>query len=199
MSTYPLMESFYSLQGEGIYAGCPAYFIRLAGCDVGCSWCDVKDSWTAENFPRRSTEELVNLALESGTEIVIITGGEPLIYDLGELTAELQSVGLKTHLETSAAHPFSGSWNWTCVSPKRFKEPLAGSLEAANELKIIVVNKKDLEWAKELALQVKDNCQLLIQPEWSKSEKMLPFMLDFVKENPAWRISLQQHKYINIP
>jgi organic radical activating enzyme len=193
------METFYSLQGEGVFAGKPAFFIRLAGCDVGCSWCDVKESWTAEGFPRLETEQLVNLAIESGTEIVVITGGEPLMYNLEDLTSSLQLAGKRVHLETSAAHPISGSWDWVCISPKRFKLPLEGNFASASELKMIVVNKKDLEWAAELAGKVSEDCQLLLQPEWSKSDKVLPMMLDFVKRNPQWRISLQTHKFIDIP
>lgn len=199
MTKYPVMETFYSLQGEGVFAGKPAFFIRLAGCDVGCSWCDVKDSWTAENFPKLETEQLVNLVVESGTEIVVITGGEPLMYDLDDLTASLQMAGKRVHLETSAAHPISGKWDWVCVSPKRFKLPLEDNFTNASELKMIVVNKKDLEWAAELAEKVSNDCELLLQPEWSKSDKVLPMMLDFVKRNPKWRISLQTHKFIDIP
>lgn len=199
MSSYPVMETFYSLQGEGVFAGTPAFFIRLAGCDVGCSWCDVKESWTADNFPKLETRQLVDLAVDSGTEIVVITGGEPLMYDLDDLTKSLQLAGTKVHLETSASHPMSGSWDWVCLSPKRFKLPLDENFAGASELKMIVVNSKDLEWAEELAGKVSADCHLLLQPEWSKSEKVLPMMLDFVKKNPKWRISLQTHKFIDIP
>lgn len=199
MSDYPVMETFYSLQGEGVFSGKPAFFIRLAGCDVGCSWCDVKESWTAENFPSLKTNQLVDLAVESGTKIAIITGGEPLMYDLDDLTAALQQAGKRVHIETSGAHPMSGSWDWVCLSPKRFKLPLEDNYGKASELKMIVVNKKDLEWAKELAAKVNPRCQLLLQPEWSRSDKVLPIMLDFVKKNPAWRISLQTHKFLDIP
>lgn len=199
MMTYPIMESFYSLQGEGMYSGSPAYFIRLAGCDVGCTWCDVKESWDASKYPKLSAEQLVNLSLESGTEIVVITGGEPLMYNLADLTTLLQAAGLRTHLETSAAYPISGSWDWVCISPKRFKEPLPDNFKWANELKMIFVNKKDLEWGQELALTVNPDCNLVIQPEWGRAEKVLPGMIDFVKEHPSWRISLQTHKFLNIP
>jgi 7-carboxy-7-deazaguanine synthase len=198
MMHYPVMETFYSLQGEGVFAGVPAYFIRLAGCDVGCSWCDVKESWTAENFPRLTAKELTSKAKESGTEIVVITGGEPLMYDLTELTTMLQEAGLRTHLETSASHPMSGDWDWVCLSPKRFKLPLEENYKFADELKMIIVNKKDIDWAQELAAKVNKDCQLLIQPEWSRSAKVVPGMIEFVQSNPQWRISLQTHKYLDI-
>ena len=198
MMTYPVMETFYSLQGEGIFSGVPAYFIRLAGCDVGCSWCDVKDSWSTEGYPVYAAQELTAMARESGTEIVVITGGEPLLYDLTELTTSLQAAGLRTHLETSAAHPMSGSWDWVCLSPKRFKLPLAENYQHADELKIIVVNKKDFDWAVELASGVQQDCRLLLQPEWSKADKVISGMIDFVQQNPTWRISLQTHKFLKI-
>ncbi len=198
MTSYPVMETFYSLQGEGIFAGVPAFFIRLAGCDVGCSWCDVKDSWTAENHPKMTITELVEEATASGTEIVVITGGEPLLYDLTNLTEALQTAGLRTHLETSAAHPISGNWDWVCLSPKRFKLPVEENYQYANELKMIIVNKQDFTWARELADKVTKDCQLLMQPEWSRSAKVVPGMIDFVQKYPQWRISLQTHKFLDI-
>lgn len=196
---YPVMESFYSLQGEGVHGGKPAFFIRLAGCDVGCSWCDVKESWDTKGHPVLETEQLVDQAVHSGAEIVVITGGEPLMYDLDELTSKLQLVGLKTHLETSAAYRLTGCWDWVCVSPKKFKQPLTESLNRADELKVIVVNNKDFAWAASFRSELKDDCQLIVQPEWSKREKVLPAIISFVKDNPEWRVSLQQHKYMNIP
>lgn len=198
MMQYPVMETFYSLQGEGIYAGSPAFFIRLAGCDVGCSWCDVKDSWSTEGYPKLSSAQLVNKAVASGTKIVVITGGEPLLYDLTDLTTALQEAGLRTHLETSASHPMSGRWDWVCLSPKRFKLPLPENFQHADELKMIIVNNKDLAWGEELAGNVGRACQLLIQPEWSRSAKVVPKMIDFVQQHPRWRISLQTHKYLDI-
>ena len=198
MMSYPIMETFYSLQGEGIYSGVPAFFIRLAGCDVGCSGCDVQESWPADKYPEISAQKLVELALDSGTKIVVITGGEPLMYDLTELTTSLQEAGLRTHLETSGAHPMSGSWDWVCLSPKRFKFPLPGNYNFASELKMIIVNSKDFDWALELMKKVDESCQLIIQPEWSRSDRVIPGMIEFVKHNPAWRISLQTHKYLNI-
>lgn len=199
MMTYPVMETFYSLQGEGIFSGTPAYFIRLAGCDVGCSWCDVKESWTTDNYPILDAQKLTTHALESGTEIVVITGGEPLMYNLDELTSSLKGAGLRVHLETSASHKMSGSWDWVCLSPKRFKLPIIGNYKYAMELKMIVVNKKDLEWALALAHEVSPECKLILQPEWSRADKVLPMIIDFVKKNPTWRISLQTHKFLNIP
>jgi len=199
MKRLPVMESFYTLQGEGMFNGVAAYFIRLAGCDVGCSWCDVKESWTAASHPLISVDKLVKEAVLSGTEIVVITGGEPLMYNLDELTLKIQHAGLKTHLETSGAYKLSGSWDWICVSPKKFKEALPDCLARADELKVIVVNKHDFKWGQKQAKFVSSTCIKLIQPEWSKADQVLPKMIDFVKANPQWRISLQEHKYINIP
>ncbi len=199
MNSYPVMESFYTLQGEGVHSGSAAYFIRLAGCDVGCSWCDVKDSWRTEGYPVLTDDELVERALDSGTEIVVITGGEPLMYNLDTLTTKLQLVGLRTHIETSGAHPFSGSWDWVCVSPKKFKEPLAEVLEHANELKVIVVNKHDFEWGEQFSGLVPEQCARILQPEWSKSDKITSSIIDYIRNSPKWRLSLQTHKYLDIP
>jgi 7-carboxy-7-deazaguanine synthase len=199
MNSYPVMESFYTLQGEGVHSGSAAYFIRLAGCDVGCSWCDVKDSWQTEGYPVLTDDELVDRALDSGTEIVVITGGEPLMYNLDSLTAKLQLVGLRTHIETSGAHPFSGSWDWVCVSPKKFKEPLPEVLGHANELKVIVVNKHDFEWGEKYSELVPEQCTRIFQPEWSKSDKVTPAVIDYIRNSPKWRLSLQTHKYLDIP
>ncbi len=199
MNKLPVMESFYTLQGEGVFKGSAAYFIRLAGCDVGCSWCDVKDSWETKPYPLVTEDALVDKAKSSGTEIVVITGGEPLMYNLDSLTIKIQKAGLRTHLETSGAHTFSGTWDWVCLSPKKFMKPLPESIASADELKIIVVNNHDFEWAQQQAVIVSDSCVKLLQPEWSKSAKVLPGIIEYVKTNPNWRISLQEHKYLNIP
>ena len=193
------MEYFYTLQGEGVHRGSAAYFIRLAGCDVGCTWCDVKESWDADKHSLVEEDDLVEQAINSGTKIVVITGGEPLMYNLDSLTTKLQKAGLLTHLETSGAYPLSGKWDWLCVSPKKFKAPITEILSKANELKVIVVNKHDFVWAEEHSKLVNQNCQRTVQPEWDKSAKILPMMIEYVKSNPQWRISLQEHKYLNIP
>ena len=194
----PVMETFYSIQGEGSYQGHAAFFIRLGGCDVGCVWCDVKESWDAEAHPKISVEELVNEVKLSKTEIVIVTGGEPLLYDCTELTTALQNENFKTHIETSGSSPLSGNWDWICLSPKKFKAPLDSVLAQANELKVVVFNKSDVEWAKQHAEKVGPNCVLYLQPEWSKEKEMLPLITAFIQENPQWKLSLQIHKYMNV-
>lgn len=198
-STLPLMESFYSIQGEGYHQGRAAYFIRLGGCDVGCPWCDVKESWNADQYPHIKTEKIAEAAADSGAEIVVVTGGEPLMYDLEYLTRELHSRGMKTHLETSGAYPLSGKWDWICFSPKKFKNPENVFLECADELKIIICNNHDFEWAEEFAEKMNKKCKLYLQPEWTRSEKVIPRIIDYVKDNPEWEISLQIHKFMNIP
>ncbi len=195
----PIMESFYTLQGEGFHSGKAAYFIRLGGCDVGCVWCDVKDSWDANAHPKVAVEELLNNAKENPGELIVITGGEPLMYNLDNLTAVLQNENFKTNIETSGAHPLSGSWDWICFSPKKFKEPLPEFYEAAHELKIIVFNKSDFEFAEKHAEKVNKDCILYLQPEWDKREQMMPLIVDYIKENPRWRMSIQTHKYLDIP
>lgn len=195
----PVMEHFYTLQGEGFHQGRAAYFIRLGGCDVGCVWCDVKDSWDAERHPKYEVERLVAEVRKTPAEIVIITGGEPLMHDLDELTRELQSSGLKTHIETSGAYPLSGVWNWICLSPKKFKAPLPEILPHANELKIVVFNKSDFDWAEKYAALVSPDCKLYLQPEWDKAIEMTPLIIDYIKKHPQWELSLQIHKYINVP
>lgn len=195
----PVMEQFYTIQGEGAYTGSAAYFIRLAGCDVGCVWCDVKESWNAEGFPVLETADLAKAAKESGTEIVVVTGGEPAMYDLTSLTNELQSRGLRTHIETSGAHPIRGNWHWVCFSPKKFKKPLAEAYDKADELKVVIFNKHDFKWAETHAELVRKDCLLYLQPEWSKAEEMMPLITAYVKANPRWKISLQTHKYLGIP
>lgn len=195
----PVMEQFYTLQGEGFHTGKAAYFIRLAGCDVGCFWCDVKESWKAEDHPDKSVEAVVQLAKESKAPIAVVTGGEPLIYNLDYLTQQLKEANLQTNIETSGAYPLSGHWDWICLSPKKFKVPTLEVVEAADELKIVVYNKSDFEWAEKFAAQVKDECLLFLQPEWSRQEQMLPLMIEYVKANPKWRVSLQTHKFMDIP
>jgi organic radical activating enzyme len=195
----PLMEHFYTLQGEGYHTGRAAYFLRLGGCDVGCVWCDVKESWDANKHPQVSIESMAQWVKESGTEMAVITGGEPLMHNLNGLTDCLQNLGIETNIETSGSHPLSGKWNWICVSPKKFKEPLTQVLDQANELKIIIFNKSDFEWAEKYAQMVQPNCKLYLQPEWEQREKVTPLIVDYCKLNPTWRISLQTHKYLQIP
>lgn len=195
----PLMEHFYTIQGEGFHSGRAAYFLRLGGCDVGCIWCDVKESWDAHKHPMHSIEQMVSWAKNSGTEMCVITGGEPLMHSLQKLTEALQEAQIETNIETSGSHPLSGKWDWICVSPKKFKSPLPEVLMEANELKIVVYNKSDFEWAQKHALLVKPNCKLYLQPEWSQREKVMPLLVDFCKSNPNWHISLQTHKYMQIP
>lgn len=199
LQTLPVMETFYSIQGEGYHTGKAAYFIRLAGCDVGCVWCDVKESWDASKHPRRPLSTLVEEAAGSGAELVIITGGEPAMYDLGPLTAQLNAEGLQVHIETSGAHPLSGDWHWICFSPKKFKEPLPEIYQRADELKVVVYNKHDLEWAEQHAAHVNAHCRLFLQPEWSKRDRVAPLIADYIRQHPEWRVSLQTHKYLNLP
>jgi organic radical activating enzyme len=195
----PLMEDFYTIQGEGYYQGHAAYFIRLAGCDVGCVWCDVKESWDATAHPLVQVNAICSKAKASGAEIVVITGGEPVMYDLSYLTQTMKKAGLRTHIETSGVYPLSGTWDWVCFSPKKFKAPDPSIFEHANELKIVVYNKSDFAWAEEFAAKVDSSCRLFLQPEWSKHDEMLPLLVDYVKANPKWQVSLQIHKYMNIP
>jgi organic radical activating enzyme len=199
LDTVPVMEHFYTLQGEGSHQGRAAYFIRLGGCDVGCVWCDVKESWDAGLHPRYTTEELLKAVRQTASDIVVITGGEPLMHNLDELTRVLQASGLKTHIETSGAHPLSGSWDWICLSPKKFKAPLPGILPAANELKVIIYNKSDFDWAENYAARVNASCKLFLQPEWERAAQVTPMIIDYIKANPKWELSLQIHKYINVP
>jgi len=194
-----VMEHFYTLQGEGFHQGRAAYFIRLGGCDVGCVWCDVKESWEAGKHPQLKIEDLRSMVKDTPAEIVVITGGEPLMYDLDELTNELHAAGLKTHIETSGAYSLSGAWDWICLSPKKFKAPLPGILPFANELKVIIFNKSDFDWAEQYAAQVSPKCKLYLQPEWSKAAQMTPLIIDYIKAHPQWELSLQIHKYINVP
>ena len=198
-NTYPVMEHFYTLQGEGLHTGKAAYFIRLGGCDVGCVWCDVKDSWDASKHPQLTTGEIVNIASAENGRIAVVTGGEPAMYDLSPLSNALHQADFKVHIETSGAYPINGDIDWITLSPKKFKAPIDESLAKANELKVVVFNKSDLKWAEEHALKVNSNCLLYLQPEWSKREINTPLIIDFIKEHPQWQLSLQTHKYINIP
>ena len=198
-NTYPVMEHFYTLQGEGLHTGKAAYFIRLGGCDVGCVWCDVIDSWDASMHPQMTTDEIVKIASAENGRIAVVTGGEPAMYDLSPLSNALHKAGFKVHIETSGAYPINGDIDWITLSPKKFKGPVDESLEIANELKVVVFNKSDLKWAEEHALKVNSNCLLYLQPEWSKREINTPLIIDFIKEHPQWQLSLQTHKYINIP
>jgi 7-carboxy-7-deazaguanine synthase len=199
VNTLPLMEDFYTIQGEGFYQGHAAYFVRLGGCDVGCVWCDVKESWDASAHPQIAIDEIVRRVKESGSELVVITGGEPAMYDLTELTTKLKSAGLRTNIETSGAYELTGTWDWVCFSPKKFKAPHPSIYATANELKIIVYNKSDFAWAEDFAKVVNSSCELFLQPEWSKEKEMLPLIIEYVKANPKWKVSLQIHKYMNIP
>jgi organic radical activating enzyme len=192
------MEQFYSIQGEGFHQGKAAHFIRLGGCDVGCVWCDVKESWNASDFPQLNVHEMVQEAKKSPAEIVVITGGEPLMHDLNNLTNALKKEGKKTHLETSGAYPLSGLWDWTCISPKKFKAPLPEILPLADELKVVIFHKSDFLWAEKFAEKVSANCKLFLQPEWSKAETMIPLITSYLQKNPWWQISLQIHKYMNV-
>ncbi len=229
----PVMEAFYTLQGEGFHQGCAAYFIRLGGCDVGCTWCDVKESWDASIYPTLSAEEIVQKAVAADTlqpedtlktpviharvgpaypraktkrpdgpgnkRIAVITGGEPLMHDCTELTRALRGAGFSTHLETSGSHPISGEWDWICLSPKKFKFPLPDILPLADELKVVVFNKTDFEWAEKYASRVSPACKLYLQPEWEKSPLVTPLIVEYIKANTQWEFSLQLHKYISVP
>jgi organic radical activating enzyme len=195
----PLMEAFYTIQGEGVWQGHAAYFIRLGGCDVGCVWCDVKESWDATAHPTVSVQDIVNEASKYPARIAVITGGEPLMYNLDFLTESLQEAGFRTHIETSGAYPLSGKWNWVCFSPKKFKKPHESIYYQADELKVIVFNSSDFAFATSFVSLMKADCKLLLQPEWSKQNKMMPLIVDYVKANPQWQASLQTHKYMNIP
>ncbi len=194
----PLMEEFYTIQGEGFHTGTAAYFIRIGGCDVGCHWCDVKESWNAELHPPTATTIIVANA-KKYADTVVVTGGEPLTWDMTLLTQKLKENNLKVHIETSGAYPVTGTWDWFCLSPKKNKLPLADAYQSADELKVIVYNKSDFIFAEEQAAKVQSNVILFLQPEWSRKEEMTPLIVDYVMKNPKWRVSLQTHKYLNIP
>lgn len=193
------MEHFYTLQGEGVHTGRAAYFIRLGGCDVGCVWCDVKDSWDAAAHPLMTTTEIVAIAAQNKGRIAVITGGEPAMHNLAPLCDQLHNAGFATHIETSGAHPLSGQLDWITLSPKKFKAPLDSCLTVANELKVVVFHKSDFDWAEQHAAKVGTGCKLFLQPEWSKHDSITPLIIDYIKQHPQWQLSLQTHKYINIP
>jgi 7-carboxy-7-deazaguanine synthase len=195
----PVMEHFYTIQGEGVHQGRAAYFIRLGGCDVGCIWCDVKESWDADKHPLYKITELVEKVKQTPAQIVVITGGEPLLHDCTHLTNALQQAGLRTHMETSGSSPLSGSWDWITLSPKKFKAPLPQILPLANELKVVIYHKSDLNWAETFAAQVSPHCKIFLQPEWSKAAQITPLLIEYIKAHPKWQLSLQIHKYINVP
>ena len=195
----PLVEDFYSVQGEGYHTGKAAYFIRIGGCDVGCSWCDTRFSWNPDIHPVTDPEEIVRRVLVSGADSVVVTGGEPLMWNLGILCSILKNHGIKTFLETSGAYPLSGDWDWICLSPKKRMPPVPPIPEMAHELKVIVSDESDIEWAEQFSKKVSKNCFLYLQPEWSVSEKVMPLIVEYVKNNTKWMISLQAHKYMKIP
>ncbi len=199
ITSYPVMEHFYTLQGEGVYTGKAAYFIRLGGCDVGCVWCDVKDSWDAAKHPLMTADELVAAAAQYESRIAVVTGGEPAMYDLTALSDALHEAGFRVHIETSGAYPIAGDIDWVTLSPKKFKAPVEECMRQADELKVVVFNIADLEWAEQHAANVTYGCALFLQPEWSKREMITPLIIDYIKKYPKWQLSLQSHKYINIP
>jgi organic radical activating enzyme len=195
----PLVEEFYSIQGEGYHSGRAAYFIRLGGCDVGCSWCDTPGSWDPEIHPLTETDEIAGRVIDSGTDSVVVTGGEPLMWNLDYLCAQLKKNNIITYLETSGAYPLTGKWDWMCLSPKRNLPPLEEICPLANELKVIVEDKDDLEWAEKFRNKVNSGCRLYLQPEWSRFESVIPVIVDYVRAHKEWRVSLQVHKYMHIP
>jgi 7-carboxy-7-deazaguanine synthase len=194
----PLMEAFYTLQGEGYHKGSAAYFIRIGGCDVGCHWCDVKESWNPKIHPPTAVHEIVKTARKY-SDTIVVTGGEPLMWNMNPLTQGLKSFSMKTHIETSGAYPLSGHWDWFCLSPKKNKLPIDEAYRRADELKVIIHNTDDFRFAEQQADKVDQNCKLYLQPEWSKRDKMMPLMVDYVMKNTHWKVSLQTHKYLNIP
>jgi len=199
MQSLPIMEQFYTIQGEGFHQGKAAYFIRIGGCDVGCVWCDVKESWDAGKHAHQEITNIISDIKKYPAEIVVVTGGEPLMYDLSELTTTLKENHYRTHLETSGAYPLSGVWDWICFSPKKFKSPLPEVAAAAHELKVVIYNKSDFLWAEENRKHLSSECKLYLQPEWGKRDDMMPLMIDYVKAHPEWELSLQLHKFIHVP
>ena len=195
---YPIMEHFYTIQGEGYHTGVPAYFIRIAGCNVKCWWCDVKDSWDGEKHPLISVKYLCEQVEKSGTEKVVITGGEPLLHDLQPLSTELKKLAVEVHIETSGSSPISGTLDWVTLSPKRFKKPLSEVYEYVDELKVVVLTNKDIEWAESEAQKCLKTTRLYLQPEWDSAES-IPLIVNYVKKNPQWAISLQTHKFLDVP
>ena len=198
-SVFPVMEHFYTIQGEGAFTGVAAYFIRLAGCDVGCTWCDVKESWNTEGYPTHSAQQMSTWVSETKAKVVVITGGEPAMYNLNPIVDLFHQQGIRVHIETSGAYEIQGNFDWITLSPKKFKFPIESEIAKAHELKIVAFNNSDFEWATKWEYFCSASCKLFIQPEWDKREKMTPVIIDFVKENPHWQISLQTHKIINVP
>lgn len=199
LTALPVMEAFYTIQGEGFHQGRAAYFIRLAGCDVGCVWCDVKESWNKDEHPLLDIDDIVAMAKAQPARLAVITGGEPALYNLDLLTRSLKEAGFETNIETSGSSPLSGVWDWICLSPKKFKAPLPEVLQMADELKVIVYNRSDFDWAEKYAAEVAPHCRLYLQPEWSRAELMTPMIVAYIKSKPQWQLSLQIHKYINVP
>jgi len=195
----PLMEEFYTLQGEGHNVGKAAYFIRIGGCDVGCHWCDTRPSWDATHFPPVSTDEIIERAAQYPAKTVVVTGGEPSMYPLAYFTSKLRASGLKAMVETSGAHVLTGEWDWICLSPKKNSPPKPGIYTRAHELKVVIEKEADLEWAENNARYVSKDCMLYLQPEWSVSEQIMPWLTNYAMQHPQWRISLQSHKYMHIP
>ncbi len=198
-TSLPVMEAFYTIQGEGHWQGYAAYFIRLGGCDVGCHWCDVKESWDVNAHPHISVNELVNNVKEVAGNIVVITGGEPLMHNLDQLTSAIQLAGKRTHIETSGAHKYSGTWDWFCLSPKKFKPTLEENYSKAHELKMVIYHPSDIAWAEKEAQKVNPDCKLFLQPEWDRTKIVMPLITEYIKANPKWRVSLQTHKFMQIP
>ncbi len=194
----PLMEDFYTIQGEGFHTGKAAYFLRVGGCDVGCYWCDVKESWNPELHPLTAAEDIAQ-RVGNPAQTVVVTGGEPLMYNLGYLCWLLKEKGLQLHIETSGSHPYSGNFDWVCLSPKRKSPPLPEVYAKANELKVIIFDETDFAWAEENAAKVGQSCYLCLQPEWSRMQVVLPSIIDYVMQHPQWHISLQAHKFMHIP
>lgn len=195
----PLVEDFYTIQGEGFHSGKPAYFIRLGGCDVGCRWCDAKYTWNPKLYPPTEVDRIVERAASFPAQAIVLTGGEPLLYPLDPLTDALHTRGLEIFLETSGSHPFSGRFDWVCLSPKRQQPPLKEAYRQADELKVIIERDEDFAWAEQNAREVSKGCRLYLQPEWSRSEQMMPAIVEYAKRNPKWSISIQTHKYMHIP
>ncbi len=198
-SSLPVMEHFYTIQGEGNYSGKAAYFVRLGGCDVGCVWCDVKDSWDMDKHPKMEVDEIVSFMTQAGAKLAVITGGEPLMHSLDHLTKAIHEAGIQTNIETSGSWPMSGEWDWICVSPKKFKAPLPEVVALADELKVVVFNASDFDWAEKWAKNTKPGCKLFLQPEWDKRNVVTQSIIQYVKQHPQWEISLQVHKYLDIP
>lgn len=195
----PLVEDFYTIQGEGFHTGKPAYFIRLGGCDAGCKWCDAKNTWNPAVYPPVAVEEIIARALSYPAKAIVVTGGEPLLYPLDHLTCRLKEKGMRIFLETSGSHPFSGHFDWVCLSPKKQQPPLEEAFNKADELKVVIQNKTEIEWAEKCAQRVQEKCLLYLQPEWSVMETITPVLVDYAKNHPEWNLSLQTHKFIHIP